>query len=131
MAFNKAKAMQDAEKLVAQRKTADAIKHYLLILDKDPTEIALLNTVGDLYFREKNTTEALKCFQKLADAFTKDGFTVKAIAILKKIVKIDPSSVDPILRIAELYVLQGLSREARDQYLQAVDFYKKIGRAHV
>ena len=125
MAFNKAKAMQDAEKLVAQRKTADAIKHYLLIIEKDPTETALLNTVGDLYFREKNTAEALKCFQKLADAFTKDGFTVKAIAILKKIVKIDPSSVDPILRIAELYALQGLSREARDQYLQAVDFYKK------
>jgi tetratricopeptide (TPR) repeat protein len=125
MAFNKAKAMQDAEKLVAQRKTADAIKQYLHILDKDPTETALLNTVGDLYYREKNTAEALKCFQKLADAFTKDGFTVKAIAILKKIVKIDPSSVDPILRIAELYVLQGLSREARDQYLQAVDFFRK------
>jgi tetratricopeptide (TPR) repeat protein len=125
MAFNKAKALQDAEKLVAQRKTAEAIKQYLLIVDKDPTEIALLNTVGDLYFRENNKAEALKCFQRLADAFTKDGFTVKAIAILKKIVKIDPTSVDPILKIAELYVVQGLTREAREQYLQAVDFFKK------
>src|SRR5258705_5902842 len=117
MAFNKAKAMQDAEKLVAQRKSADAIKLFLLVLDKDPTEVAILNTVGDLYFRENNKAEALKCFHRLADAFVKDGFTVKAIAILKKIVKIDPSTVDPILRMAELYVLQGLSREARDQYI--------------
>ena len=62
MAFNKAKAMQDAEKLVAQRKSTEAIKFYLHILEKDPTEIALLNTVGDLYFREKNTAKALECF---------------------------------------------------------------------
>ena len=125
MAFNKAKAMQDAEKLVAQRKNAEAIRHFLHILDKDPTEVSILNTVGDLYFRENNKPEALKCFQKLAEAFTKDGFTVKAIAILKKIVKIDPTNVDALLKMAELYVLQGLSREARDQYLQAIDFFKK------
>lgn len=125
MAFNKAKAMQDAEKLVAQRKNAEAIKHFLYILEKDPTEVSLLNTIGDLYFRENNKAEALKCFQKLAEAFTKDGFTVKAIAILKKIVKIDSSNVDPLLKMAELYVMQGLSREARDQYLQAVDYFKK------
>ena len=54
MAFNKARAMQEAEKLVAQRKSAAAIKQFLLILDKDPTEVAILNTVGDLYFRENN-----------------------------------------------------------------------------
>ncbi|MBI4165945.1 MAG: tetratricopeptide repeat protein, partial [Acidobacteria bacterium] len=125
MAFNKAKAMQDAEKLVAQRKNAEAIKTFLHILDKDPTEVAILNTVGDLYYRENNKAEALKCFEKLAEAFTRDGFTVKAIAILKKIVKIDPSNVDPLLKMAELYVLQGLSREARDQYLLAVDYFKK------
>lgn len=125
MAFNKAKAMQEAEKLVAQRKNSDAIKQYLHILDKDPDDVSLLNTIGDLYFRENNKGEALKCFNKLADAYTKDGFTVKAIAIFKKVVKIDPSTIDPVLKMAELYILQGLNREAREQYGQAVEFFKK------
>jgi tetratricopeptide (TPR) repeat protein len=125
MAFNKAKAMQEAEKLVAQRKNSDAIKQYLRILDKDPDDVSLLNTIGDLYYRENNKAEALKCFDKLADAYTRDGFTVKAIAILKKIVKIDSSAIDPVLKMAELYVLQGLNREAREQYGQAVEFFKK------
>jgi tetratricopeptide (TPR) repeat protein len=125
MAFIKAKAMQEAEKLANQGKTAQAIKQYSLILEKDPTEVSLLNTIGDLYYRDKNTAEALKCFYRLAEAYVKDGFTVKAIAIYKKISKIDPNSVDPFVKLAELYVLQGLGREAREQYTQAVEIYKK------
>ena len=125
MAFNKAKAMQEAEKLVSQRKIADAIKQYSRILEKDPSDISILNTIGDLQYRDNNKAEALQNFNKLADAYMKDGFTVKAIAIFKKISKIDPSQVEPLLKLAELYILQGLSREAREQYANAVDYYKK------
>lgn len=125
MAFNKAKAMQEAEKYVSQGKNAQAIKQYLFILEKDPSDVSLLNTIGDLYYRDKNVPEALKHFHKLADAYTRDGFTVKAIAIYRKISKIDPNAVEPLIKLAELYLLQGLNREAREQYAQAVEFYKK------
>ncbi|MBZ5516800.1 MAG: tetratricopeptide repeat protein, partial [Acidobacteriia bacterium] len=125
MAFNKAKAMQEAEKLVGQRKIADAIKAYTHILEKDPDDISILNTIGDLQYRENNKAEALKNFGRLADAYMKDGFTVKAIAIFKKISKIDPNQVEPLLKLAELYALQGLNREAREQYGHAVEYYKK------
>jgi tetratricopeptide (TPR) repeat protein len=125
MAFNKAKAMQEAEKLVSQRKIAEAIKQYTHILDRDPSDVSILNTIGDLQYRENNKAEALKNFNKLADAYMKDGFTLKAIAIYKKISKIDPSQVEPLLKLAELYILQGLNREAREQYAAAVDYYKK------
>ena len=125
MAFNKAKAMQEAEKYVSQGKNAQAIKQYLFILEKDPSDISLLNTIGDIYYRDKNTSEALKHFHRLADAYTRDGFTVKAIAIYRKISKIDPNAVEPLIKLAELYLLQGLNREAREQYAQAVEFYKR------
>src|SRR5579859_648730 len=125
MAFNKAKAMQEAEKSVGQGKTAQAIKQYLQVFEKDPADLGLLNTVGDLYVRDKNMPEALKYFHKLADSYTQEGFTVKAIAIYKKISKLDPSGVDVLLKMAELYTVQGLSREAREQFAQAVEYYKK------
>ncbi|MGA2629275.1 MAG: tetratricopeptide repeat protein [Terriglobia bacterium] len=125
MAFNKAKALQEADKLASQRKLADAIKHYLLILEKDPSEISILNTVGDLYIRDNKQGEALKYFSRLAEAYTKDGFTLKAIAMYKKITKLDPGTIDPILKLGELYTLQGLNREAREQYSQAVEYFKK------
>ncbi len=125
MAFNKAKALQEAEKSVAQGKTSQAIKQYLAIVERDPADLTLLNTVGDLYVRDKNLPEGLKQFHKLADAYVQEGFTVKAIAIYKKIAKLNPGTVDPLLKLGELYHLQGLGREARDQYLQAVEFYRR------
>jgi tetratricopeptide (TPR) repeat protein len=125
MAFNKAKAMQEAEKYISQGKISQAIKQYNHILEKDPSDISLLNNIGDLYYRDKNIPLALQYFHKLADAFMKDGFTLKAIAIYRKITKIDPNTVDPFIKLAELYLLQGLSREAREQYAHAADFYNK------
>ena len=125
MAFHKARALQEAEKSVAQGKIAQAIKLYQDILDSDPSDLSLLNTVGDLYVRDRNISEGLKQFHKLAAAYVRDGFNVKAIAIYKKISKVDPNTVDTFLKLAELYQLQGLNREAREQYLQATEFLKK------
>jgi len=125
MAFNKAKALQEADKLVVQGKISQAIKQYESIHQKDPSDVGLLNTIGDLFVRDKNVPEALKCFHKLAETFSQEGFTVKAIAIYKKISKLDPNAVEVLLKMGELYILQGLSREAREQYAQAADYYKK------
>ena len=125
MAFNKAKALQEAENLVVQGKIPQAIKQYRVIVENEPADLNLLNTIGDLYVREKNIPRALEYFHKLADAYIREGFTVKAIAMYKKVTKLDSSSVEPVLKLAELYQLQGLGREAREQYVQAADFYKK------
>ncbi len=125
MAFNKAKALQEAEKAVAQGKIPQAIKQYLFILEKEPSDLVLLNTVGDLYVREKNNAEALRCFHKLANSYGQEGFTLKAIAIYKKITKLDPNAIDVLVKLGELYTMQGLAREAREQYAQAVEFYKQ------
>lgn len=125
MAFSKAKALQEAEKFVTQGKLSLAIKQYQRILEKDPGDLTLLNTIGDLYVRDKNVREALKHFGTLAERYSQEGFTVKSIAIYKKISKIDPNSVEVLVKAGDLYVLQGLTREARDQYGQAIEFYKK------
>jgi pilus assembly protein FimV len=125
MALSKAKALQDAEKSVAQGKIGQAIKLYLEILDHDTSDVSLYNTVGDLCIRDRNITEGLRQFHRLAEAFVQQGFNVKAIAIYRKISKIDPNSVDVLLKLAELYQLQGLGREAREQYLQAAEFFKR------
>ena len=125
MAFNKARVLHEAENLASQGKISQAIKRYFDIIEKDPSEVILLNTIGDLYIRDRNVPEGLKQFYKLAEAYVQDGFTLKAIAIYKKIVKLDPDSVDPLLKLAELYQAQRLVREARDLFYQVAEYYKK------
>ncbi|MGB9485981.1 MAG: tetratricopeptide repeat protein, partial [Terriglobia bacterium] len=125
MAFNKAKALQEAEKLVIQGKISRAIKRYFDILERDPSDVILLNTIGDLYIRDRNVSEGLKQFYRLAEAYVQDGFILKATAIYRKIVKLEPDSVDPLLKLVELYQTQRLAREARELYYQVAEFYKK------
>ena len=125
MAFNKAKALQEAENLANQGKISQAIKRYLDILEKDPSELTLLNTIGDLYIRERNVSEGLKQFYRLAEAYVQEGYALKAIAIYRKIVKLEPDSVAPLLRLGELYQAQRLVREAREIYYQLAERYEQ------
>lgn len=127
MAFNKTKALEEAAKLVSQRKISQAIKQYLAVAAKDPQDLPLLNTIGDLCVRDGNTAEALRQFRRLADAYTREGFTLKAIAIFKKITKLDPQSVDPLIHLAELYASQKLTYESEQQYTQALALCERQG----
>jgi tetratricopeptide (TPR) repeat protein len=129
MALSKARALHEAERSVAQGKISQAIRQYLEIFENDPSDVSLLNTVGDLYIRDRNVGEGLRQFHRLAEEYVREGFNVKAIAMYKKISKVDPSSVETLLKLAELYQLQGLSREAREQYLQAAEVYRKRNQA--
>jgi tetratricopeptide (TPR) repeat protein len=125
MAFNKAKALQEAENLANQGKISQAIKRYLDVLERDPSELILLNTIGDLYIRERNVSEGLKQFYKLAEAYVQAGYALKAIAIYRKIVKLEPDSAAPLLKLGELYQAQRLVREAREIYYQLAERYEK------
>jgi tetratricopeptide (TPR) repeat protein len=125
MAFDKAKALEEAERLVTQGKISQAIKRYFDILKRDPSDLTLLNTIGDLYIRDRNVSEGLKQFYRLAETYVQDGFIVKAIAIYKKIIKLEPDSVDPLLKLIELYLTQRQAREARELYYQVAECYKK------
>ena len=120
MAFNKARALQEAERTLAQGKVGQAIQQYLQIIENDPSDLNLINMTGDLCVRDDSVPEALQLFRKLAEAYVREGFFLRAIAIYKKILKLDPIGVDSMLKLAELYTAQGLSREARDLYTQAL-----------
>jgi|GEM_PF-1484357 tetratricopeptide (TPR) repeat protein len=128
MAFNKAKAIQEAHKYIGQGKISRAIKQYQWTLERDPSDLALLNIIGDLYIQENNPSEALKYFYRLAEAYAHEGYKLKAIAIYKKIAKLDRNSPEPLLRLAELHASQGFAREAREQYSSAFEFFERAGQ---
>ncbi len=125
MAFNKARALQEAENFASQGKVSQAIDRYFRILEKDPSELILLNTIGDLFVRDKNVVEGLKQFYRLAEAYVHSGYALKAVAMYRKIVKLEPDSVGPLLKLGELYQAQRMVRETRDLYYQVAEFYKK------
>lgn len=127
MAVQRDKVIASAEKLVAKGKIEAAIKEYERLLDDNPNDVNTLNRIGDLWVRINRTDEACKVFGKIADHYGKDGFFLKAIAIYKKINKLDPSKLDVYAKLADLYAKQGLAMEAKSQYQVLADFYVKHG----
>jgi tetratricopeptide (TPR) repeat protein len=127
MAIQRDKVIANAEKLVAKGKIEPAIKEYERLLDDNPNDVNTLNRIGDLWVRINRNDEAVKTFGKIADHYAKDGFFLKAIAIYKKINKLDPSKLDVYARLADLYAKQGLAMEAKSQYQVLADYYQKHG----
>ena len=127
MAVQRDKVIASAEKLVAKGKIEPAIKEYERLLEDNPNDVNTLNRIGDLWVRINRNDEAVKVFGKIADHYSKDGFFLKAIAIYKKINKLDPSKLDIYAKLADLYAKQGLAMEAKSQYQVLADYYLKHG----
>ncbi|HEU0007296.1 MAG TPA: tetratricopeptide repeat protein, partial [Terriglobia bacterium] len=127
MALNKAKVLKSAEKYVIQGKISHAIAEYQKLIKEDPTDLPLVNTLGDLYVRIGNIPEAVKCFTRLAESYDNGGFVVRAIAMYKKVSKIDQGQIQSLSRLADLYLRQGLNSDARAHYLQVADYLIKKG----
>jgi pilus assembly protein FimV len=127
MAVQRDKVITSAEKLVAKGKIEPAIKEYERLLDDNPNDVNTLNRIGDLWVRINRNDEAVKVFGKIADHYSKDGFFLKAIAIFKKINKLDPSKLEVYAKLADLYAKQGLAMEAKSQYQVLADYYLKHG----
>ena len=119
--------MASAEKLVQKGKIEPAIKEYERLLDDNPNDVNTLNRIGDLWVRINRTDEAVKTYGRIADHYSRDGFFLKAIAIYKKINKLDPSKLDVYAKLADLYAKQGLAMEAKSQYQVLADYYLKHG----
>ncbi len=129
MATSIEKRKKAAEKYVSKGKIEAAIKEYTKVLEETPKDINILNRLGDLHARIKRTDEAARLFTGIAEQYTDEGFFVKAIAIYKKIIKLDPSRLEIYEKLAELYHKQGLINEARTQYQVLADYYLKHDNA--
>ncbi|HTG13752.1 MAG TPA: tetratricopeptide repeat protein, partial [Blastocatellia bacterium] len=128
MSLNKSKVLRTAEKYVLQGKIPAAIDEYRKVIDADPADLTTINTLGDLYVRAGKIQDAISNFSRIADSYREGGFTLKAIAMLKKISKLDPTNVETSMKLANLYSQQGLLVEARQQYLQVADSHARAGQ---
>jgi pilus assembly protein FimV len=128
-ADSKAKYLHDAEKYMLHGKVQQAIGEYQKIIKSDPNDVLILNTIGDLYLRQGNSSEANRCFSQVAENYVRNNFFLKAIAVYKKILNSDSNNLEINLTVASLCAKQGLNIEARNQYLKIAAIYEKEGNA--
>ena len=125
MASKREALIASAEKSLQKGKPDAALKDYLKVLEETPADINILNKVGDLFVRLGRNDESIPYFLRIAEHYGKDGFYVRAIAMYKKINKLDPARLDIYEKLAELYVKQQLWMEAKSNYQVLADYLLK------
>src|SRR5687767_5767215 len=129
MGFDKAKAIRAAEKYLASGKIPSAIQEYTRIVEHDAEDFNALNTLGDLYARVDKKAEAVSCYGRVAEHYREQGFTLKAVAMYKKLTRLAPDDHRTALALAALYEQQGLMVDARRNYLVAADAFARAGNS--
>lgn len=127
MNLDKAKTLRAAEKYLETGKIAAAIKEYCQVVAVDSSDFTTLNMLGDLYTRVGNTADAISCFRRIAEHYRDQGFGLKAIAMYKKIDRLQPNDIEIATNLADLYAQQDLVVEARAHYLAVVDAHNRAG----
>lgn len=125
MATKREALITSAEKSLQKGKVDAALKDYLKVLEETPADINILNKIGDLQVRLGRNDESITYFLRIAEHYARDGFYVRAIAMYKKINKLDPARLDIYEKLAELYVKQQLWMEAKSNYQVLADYLFK------
>jgi len=127
MAFDKNKATLAAQKYLQKGQYDRAIREYERILKEDPKDIKIRQKLGDIYAREDKKAEAIAEYNYVAKYYSDDGFHLRAIAVFKQILKLDPSQIQVNLKLAELYHKQNLLGDSIKQYQLVYSHYERKG----
>ena len=132
MPLDREKTFQNAERLLKQGKTAQALDECRRLAEDAPKDLLMLNRLGDFLSRNNRGADAITYYEMIVEDFSASGFYPKAIAILKKIVKVDPNHTSAIVRLGEVNLKQRLPGEAKTWFLQAGEAYlraREFGKA--
>jgi tetratricopeptide (TPR) repeat protein len=127
MPFDKEKTLRAAEKYLEMGKIPAAVKEYCQLVEHEPNDFTTLNILGDLHVRVGNNAAAVLCFRRIADHYREQEFALKAIAMFKKIDRLQPNDLEIATSLADLYAQQDLVVEARTHYLVVADAHAKSG----
>ena len=127
MSFDRAKALEAAQKYLAKGQLDRAINEYERLVQADPKDSRLLLKLGDLYTRQGAARDATTTYRKVAEQYAEQGFFLKAVAVCKQILKLDPSQTDIWERLAEMYEMLSLVSDAITTYEQVAEAYTRNG----
>ncbi|MCA9729775.1 MAG: tetratricopeptide repeat protein, partial [Candidatus Eisenbacteria bacterium] len=116
-------AKRKAQDLVRNGKVQDAIQKMRDLVtegEADPYDHVYL---GDLLMRVGERDDALAAYQQAIRSYEAVGLNRNAIAIAKKVVRIDGARPDVHRSLAQLYESEGLATEALPHYLVYLDSF--------
>lgn len=127
MSLDRTKVLEQAQKHLAKGSYDKAIAEYQKLVKEDPKDVRTLLKIGDLYTRKGARKEAVETYSRVAEQYAQQGFYLKAVAVYKQILKLDPGRLDVSLRLADMYEQLQLVSDALATYEMVAEQYGRAG----
>ena len=125
--ISKSKLAESAQKLLAKGQIDKALKEYEKILQVDSGDASTRLKVGDLKLRLGQKEAAILEYRRVADKFTQGGFYSKAVAVLKRVIAMEPHLLEAHHELASLNQKLGLLSEVVHHYQIAANIHDRRG----
>jgi tetratricopeptide (TPR) repeat protein len=102
-----------ASELLQRGRLGEAVRQYeeLLATQKRPNP-AILNLIGDIRIKQGDYGGGFECYLKAAKTYGEEGLFHNAIAVGKKILRLDPEQTNVLAMLGDFYARQGLGMDA-------------------
>jgi len=127
LASQKGVIIDNAQQFAAKGKLDKAIAEWKKLLAETPQDGNIYNNIADLYLRNNDKASAIDACLKAASVYREAGFELKGVAVLKKILKVDPNRIDIYEMLADINADRGLVGNAVEGYQQTAKLYMKNG----
>ncbi len=138
LSIDKEKILGIAHRYVLKGQSKKAVKEIEKLVEASPNDSRLRLKLGDLYLKNGDTESAIREYLKVADLYTGEDFSIRAISIYKKVLSINPNYIEALREMANLYTKEGLEGSAKSCYQtilkikpddrEALAALEKIGR---
>lgn len=116
--------MKDAQKFLSKGNVDKAIEIWIQIAGISP-DGNTFNYIGDLYTKKGDKDSAIAEYHKSAAKYMDEGFSLKALAIHKKVLNINPKDPTALIALGQLNEEKNIITDAIKYYLAAADVLAK------
>jgi tetratricopeptide (TPR) repeat protein len=110
-----------AQRFVQNGDLDRAVEEYQKLLAADDSDPYTHVTLGDLYFKKNVLDEAGRRYQEAAEAYRRSGLVKNAIAVCKKMLRLNLRNMDTLKSLGELHAQDGLATDAAIYFGQYAD----------
>jgi len=127
LGINRNKVLDAARKHQSRGQYDKAIAQYKRLVEADKRDVRSLLKIGDLYVRKGDRGSAIDTYRSVADHYAQQGFFLKAIAVFKQILKLDPSRLDAQVQLGEMYEQLQLISDAMSVFEDVSNGFMRAG----
>ena len=89
-----------------------ALEEYRKLLKGEDVDPNIYNLMGDVYFKKGQEADAFHQYNEAVKRYAKDSLYSNAIAVCRKMLRLDSTYIDAHRLLGELYIEQGFGGEA-------------------